>query len=714
MNESKHPKNVWQVSRLPHMDVSPAAKASPQSSIATIASVLVPWNGQTKAPEGGRTPTTFVASLAFVRVTASWSAAALCRFRFQGGPLPFAGRIQYCVLTLALFIFTTVTLWAKGPAITAVLEPTEIALGDSAQLTVTVNGQHASAPQIPPVQDLSFQHVGQSSEYQMINGAMSASVAHTYLVTTSRPGTFTIPKLRVGNGADAAESNPLVLKVLKRAGAATAQPNGSAVSPNLPAPAVNGASEDLPSVGRNEIGFLRIVAPKREFLVGEMVPVELKAYFRAGVELRVDGLPQLSSDAFTMNKLGPQPARSQELINGEPFTVFTWPTAITAVKAGEYDMSVQIPTTVIVRRRAAHPRSPFGNSFFDDAFSDSFFDQFFGSATQKQIKLSSPGAKVKILSLPTENRPASFAGAVGAFDLAPAATPTRASAGDPITLKVKITGRGNFDRVSAPSLNSADDWKIYKPSAKFEAEDSAGYQGTKTFEMALVPQQSGKLEIPALEFSYFDPEPRAYVTRTTAPITIEVTAGALSRLPLAAADAAQAPAKNDPAPSATDGLAPNKLDAGSFSSTLRPWVLNPWFASAVLLPVAAMAASLTLHRRRERLANDPRRALACAASRAVRERLDAMESALRSGDAQGFFLAAREALQHRLSARLGLPAHAITLAEVHARMNGEGDGFRTFFEIADEVIYTGRTFPVADLSSWKETVQIELKKLEET
>ena len=125
-------------------------------------------------------------------------------------------------------------------------------------------------------------------------------------------------------------------------------------------------------------------------------PVELKAYFRAGVELRVDGLPRLNSDAFTMNKLGDQPGRSQQVISGVPYTVFTWSTAITAVKAGDYEMSLEIPTTVTLRQRVQRPRTrmpdPFGDSFFDDVFNDPFFNNFFGTATQKEVALSSQPA----------------------------------------------------------------------------------------------------------------------------------------------------------------------------------------------------------------------------------------------------------------------------------------------------------------------------------
>jgi len=189
----------------------------------------------------------------------------------------------------------------------------------------------------------------------------------------------------------------------------------------LPAPAVNGEEEPVSAAEQQSVGFLRLVTPKQEFFVGEMVPVELKAYFRDGIELRVDGLPKLNSDAFTMNKLGDQPVSSRQTINGVRYTVFTWPTVITAVKAGDYEMSVELPTTVTVRQQAQRPHSRRGNPFGDDFFDD-VFNNFFGMATQKQMVLNSEPGGVQILPLPTENRPASFTGAVGQFDLAAEAT----------------------------------------------------------------------------------------------------------------------------------------------------------------------------------------------------------------------------------------------------------------------------------------------------
>ena len=480
-------------------------------------------------------------------------------------------------------------------------------------------------------------------------------------------------------------------------------------------------SADAPD--KNSFGFLRLISPKKAFYVGEIVPVELKACFRAGVELRVDGLPRLNGDAFTMNKLGDQPERSQQVIGAVPYTVFSWSTAITAVKAGDYELSVEIPTTVTVRQQVQRPRArtrdPFGDSFFDDVLNDEFFANFFGAATQKQVALSSLPGTVKILSLPAETRPPSFSGAVGTFDLTAEAAPIQTAVGDPVTLKLRITGSGNFDRVNAPAFEKTVAWKPYKPSAKFESEDSAGYTGAKTFEQALVPTQAGNLEIPAIVFSFFDPETKLYVTRTTTPLSIEVVPGQTASpatpptVPAPDSPTVPAPAPAPAAATATSpDMVPNKLTPGVFTAALRPWFFNPWLAISALVPAVALIFILRLVRRQQKLARDPHRARLAEARHAVQAQLRIMEGAVSQGAVAEFFAAARGAFQSQLGLRWGLPPQTITLAEINVRMNGEAEGFRFILELADEVTYTGRTFAAADLQKWFKIVNTELKKLE--
>jgi len=381
-------------------------------------------------------------------------------------------------------------------------------------------------------------------------------------------------------------------------GASVTPTNPNGTTPNALA---NRGDEDDNVPYQDSVGFLRLISPKKEFFVGELVPVELKAFFRAGMELRLEGLPKLNSDAFAMNKLGDQPARSQQMIDGVPYSVFTWSTAITAVKAGDYEMSLEIPTTVTVHHRAQRSRArtsnPTGDPFFDGFFNDSFFDNFFGTTTEKQVALNSRPMTVKILSLPLGNRPSGFAGAVGNFDIAAEAVPAETAAGDPVTLKLKVTGSGNFDRVTAPALEKNNAWKIYKPTAKFEPEDDSACSGAKTFEQALVPTRSGKLEIPALAFSFFDPEKHQYVTRTTTPLTIKVASGQVPSGQTGSPSVATSAAELFPEPKGPAPI-PNKPSRIRFISTIRPWLLNPWIpAGAFLLAILVFATHRLIRRR---------------------------------------------------------------------------------------------------------------------
>lgn len=610
---------------------------------------------------------------------------------------------QSLAITLAIASIT-IGASARSPEIVVGIEPAAISLGQAAQLTVTVQGEADYTPNIPAVNGLSFEPVGQSRQIRIINGAMSANVSHTFMVIPGREGIFTIPGIKVGNGRDIATSQPVALEVLPAGrSAATHMSHGQGT---LPAPKLDDNGEDRIAPDPNSFGFLRIVSPKKTFRVGEMVPVELRAYFRAGVELRVDGLPRLNSDAFTMNKLGNEPARGQQVIDGVPFTVFSWPTAITAVKAGDYELSVEIPTTVTVRQQAARPRAR-GRSAFDDVFDDPFFNQFFGRATQKQVVLRSQAGAVKILPLPVENRPEEFSGAVGTFDITAEAMPIHATAGDPVMFQLKISGSGNFDRVTTPVFEQSDSWKPYQPTVKFSPADSAGLSGEKTFERALVPLQSGTLEIPALAFSFFDPVKDDYVTRHTTPIQIKVApAPVATTTPLHAGPATAS--GNTASPDAPVASRPQQARAPlSIPSRLG----NAWIIAIVLLVAAATSAATWFIRRKRWTAVDPVKPRLSDSRATVSAQMQTMESAVERGSALDFFTAARRALLIQLGLRWNLPPESITPEDIHTRMNGEAGHYWPVLEAAEQVIYTGRACTPTELRHWHDSVRRALARL---
>jgi hypothetical protein len=71
--------------------------------------------------------------------------------------------------------------------------------------------------------------------------------------------------------------------------------------------------------------------------------------------------------------------------------------------------------------------------------------------------LTSEADAESVLPLPSANRPVDFSGALGQFTIAAEASPDHVTAGDPITLRLTVTGEGNFDRESSGLLINSPD-----------------------------------------------------------------------------------------------------------------------------------------------------------------------------------------------------------------------------------------------------------------
>jgi hypothetical protein len=85
---------------------------------------------------------------------------------------------------------------------------------------------------------------------------------------------------------------------------------------------------------------------------------------------------------------------------------------------------------------------------------------------------------------------------------------------------VKIEGHGNLAAVTEPKAKWPENVELY--DTKGRAKTGKGGVGEKVFEYLLIPRVPGKLDLPGLEFSFFDPVKKTYVTKTTEPISLNV------------------------------------------------------------------------------------------------------------------------------------------------------------------------------------------------
>lgn len=610
-------------------------------------------------------------------------------------------RIWLGVLSGALVMANAV---AGAATVTATLDPPQVALGESAQLTVTVSGSQEQ-PAVPKIDGLEIISVGQSTQIEIINGSITANASNTYSITPQHEGTFTIPAIHAGN----AVSQPLTLRVGAGAPAPAAPSGGMALpQPSGQGPVVMPPSQPAPataSVPAGKYGTIQVMVPKTEFYEGELVPVQVRVIVPEEVQASYSETPQAESGGFTVDPLLSKPAQTEEMIDGRPCAVLAWTTALRALKPGTYTVDLTMPLTVITP-----PQMP---QMGDDDSINNFFRNAFAAVggTRKDVQLSSKTDPLKILPLPQAGRPASFQGAVGRFDVEAGAAPTQVTAGDPITLTLKVSGRGNFDRVNSDMLAGSANWKTYSPKSHFDASDSLGYQGVKTFEQPVIANSASVTQVPSLEFSYFDPETRQYVTRTTSPVPLNVS-GALAptapvNAPASAPLAASAPPPA-PAPSGPD-LRMNRVEPGAFVATLRPVYLSPLFLAGQALPLLALLGGLAFLRRRQRMAH-PERVRLTAVQQAIRREVEGMEAAMRDHQAAPFFVHGRNALQQHFGPQWNVRPEAITVHDLDARLGAGAENLRTVFELADQASYSDLHLGDADLQAWSQVVLDALKE----
>jgi hypothetical protein len=465
--------------------------------------------------------------------------------------------------------------------------------------------------------------------------------------------------------------------------ASAAAPAAPATAPVQPGVARTQRVADAGESGR---AFAALKLPKRAPYVGESVPIVLHAYYSAGTSATITGAPMVNSSDFMLS-VG-DPVQGRATIGGEPYLVVTWKGRLSPVKAGHYELGVQIPSTL--EWRAAPVRSPsmaesdpFGDPFGDlDALGsgnpfaalqqhmqhlmDQALQGFDGGALQKRaVTLQSKKLALEVEPLPATGRPASFSGAIGHFSLEASVAGQRMRAGEPVDLRLVVSGDGDFGRVNTAGVPNSATFETYPPTSS-ETGD------TKTFTQPIVPRAAGRVEIPAVELAYFDPDAHRYVTTRSQPIALDVDRGA-----------ALAANRSGSAPNAASGptLAPNAAADGRTVASLRPLYTRRLFWFGQLAPLGALAAALSFAGWRKRVTADPHRSLRASARKALRRHTAELEAAFRTGDAPAFFAAARAALQQRLGALWGSVPETITLVEIERRVQGpELDTLRTVFD----------------------------------
>jgi hypothetical protein len=376
---------------------------------------------------------------------------------------------------------------------------------------------------------------------------------------------------------------------------------------------------------------------------------------------RVQGVGQIQvtsfpADGFSVGKMVEGQRRQIQIGNGV-YTVIPIEVALKAIKVGSmkigpitFGMVVELPSN----SRQRDPFDPFG---------------MFNRNEQRQLSVATSTETIQSQLLPQKNVPVDFNGAIGKFSLSMTAGPTNVAAGDPITIKVQISGRGSLDGLTLPEQPAWHEFKTYPPTTKVETTDQLGLQGTKTFEQIVTPQNAEIRALPAISFSFFDPDAKAYRTLSQPPIPLMVRPGGVAPAPTVLATI-QNRQENSPPP--TQDIVPNKQRLGTLAQIGPPLAQQTWFIVIQGVPIMAFVWAIVLRRRAESLAHNPRRRRQREVALIVEQSLRELKKFAEDRNSDAFFATLVRLLQEQLGERLDAPATAITEAVIDERLRPQG------------------------------------------
>jgi len=244
------------------------------------------------------------------------------------------------------------------------------------------------------------------------------------------------------------------------------------------------AQEDTPGADY----FVEAAVDNPTPYVGQQITYSFRLY--QAVDLENLLYEPSTFEGFWKSDMGPATQTTQQL-NGRQYRITEIDTALFPTRVGNLEIA---PSAMIL------PETVF----------------------RDEQRLATNPVMVDVQPLP-EGAPAGFAGAVGRFNMQATLDRQSVTLGQPITLRLTISGSGNLEQLPPPELPVPDDWRTYENPPRYTSAINGGLLvGEKTYEWLIVPSQTGTQTLPEVTLQYFDPEALAYRSVSTSPVTLEI------------------------------------------------------------------------------------------------------------------------------------------------------------------------------------------------
>ncbi len=566
--------------------------------------------------------------------------------------------MRYKLLVLLSFIGIALGAYADEVVFKA-SAPKQVIVGKPFQLTYTVNhrSRDLRAPEFTDFDVLSGPYSSTSSSTSFVNGRRTSSFeqTYTYMIMARREGTFTIGPATVKVDGENVQSNGVRIQVLPAEEEPQQQSNQqSAVSRQNSQSSQSGAitAENL---------FVRTIVSKTRVHEQEALLVTYKLYF-ANVDVAQltnnTKLPEFTG--FLKQELEQSEIQTElEHYNGRNYqTAVLYRAVLYPQHSG--DIVIDPARFEAVLRVQTQQRAP-----------RSIFDDFFATYTNVTKMLTAPGATIHVSALPS-GKPAGFSGGVGRFTMTPSISQTELQANEAVTIKLDISGSGNMKLLKIPAIDWPEGFEPYDPKVSNDFRTTtAGVSGTKSIEYLAIPRSAGEYTIPAIKFSYFDIDEKAYKTLSTPEYTIRVKRGAAENTAISSQPSVVSyTQKEDIKQLGTDiryidTKAPKRKTEHKIQNINLIWL---WY----VIPLIIAIVLLIVLRKQIKEASDVTRMRYKRANKVAQKRLKAAAAALKANNKDAFYAAIESAAWTYLSDRLSIPTADLNKENIASILREKG------------------------------------------
>ena len=500
-------------------------------------------------------------------------------------------------------------------------------LGLNQRLRIEFSIDKQGGDNFSPPKFTNFKVVGgpsQSVSQSWINGRASFSQSYTYIIQPKRKGELIIGAANIKIGGKIIKSNPIKIIVLDAV--------------NLPKD-----PNDPNYVAQQNIHLVAEISKSRPY-VGEGVYVEYRLYVSENVSVYNYGVSEAPKYNGFWNqeiKINGQSPVKKGKYNGEDYRYVVMQKALLIpTRTGKLTIDPMKMEVVI--------GIPSGRA------------DFFGNPITRNVKKEFASAKkvIRPKSLPLENKPLNFTGAVGDFKFDVSLSKDVLKANESSQIKVAVSGKGNLKLFELPEVTTPVELEKYQPERKERVRiRTSGISGSVSDLYTIVPQYKGKYKIPTISFSYFNPKEKKYHTINTEDFFVDVLEGKELKPVI---DTNEVEKQTVTSTGKNFRYIQNKSSFSAINN--EDFFKSNLFYILLLLPLIAIPIGVIIAKRNEERSNDITGNKQRKAERLAKKYLSEAQKQL--GEKEAFYEALERALHNYLKAKLGIETADISKEKI--------------------------------------------------